>query len=146
MSIKAICECDVVTVDKEASIHDTAKIMKKYNVGNVVVVDSIENNNKPIGIITDRDIVIKIVADEGDAKQICAGDAMSEDLLVLKSYQGIQEALDMMSAKGVRRAPIINDENKLVGIATVDDLFMLIAEEANSLAKLIRKQVARVKK
>lgn len=146
MPIKSICEREVVTVPEGLSVYETAKIMKALNLGNVIVVGDQKERNNPIGIITDRDIVIKIVADDGDPMEICAGDIMSLNLLVLKDHQGIQESLDMMSAKSVRRAPIVDDKNNLVGIAMVDDLLVLIAEEVESLAKLIRKQTMKVRK
>jgi len=144
MSIRDLCECYVLTTSKDTSIYEAAQLMKKNNVGNVVVVDK-ENSNKPVGILTDRDIVIKIVADDGDARKISVGDAMTENLLVLRSFQGLNDALNMMCAKGVRRAPIVDSENNIVGIATADDLLILIAKEINKLAYLINKQVASVK-
>jgi CBS domain-containing protein len=144
MSIRDICETVVVTTPKDTSVYEAAQLMKKQNVGNVVVVDK-QNSSKPVGIITDRDVVMKIVADDGDAKKVTVGDAMTENLLVLKSNQGLNEALNMMGAKGVRRAPIVDENNSIVGIATVDDLLILIAKEVNKLAYLISKQVASVK-
>ena len=72
---------------------------------------------------------------------ILVSDIMSRDLLILKEYQPIQEALAMMSAKGVRRAPIVDESNKLTGIVSLDDLILLIADEVESYGKLIKKQI-----
>lgn len=141
MSIRKICACEVVKAAKSLSIKEAAKLMKKNNIGNIIVVEN-ETNDEPIGILTDRDIVVKIFADEIDVKNICVGDVMSNDLLVLKQHQGVNEAIEMMCAKGVRRAPIVDENYKLCGIATVDDLLLLVADELNSLAKLVRKQIA----
>ncbi len=146
MSIKHICERDVVTTTKDVSIYEVAKLMKKHNVGNVVVIDNQVITNKPIGILTDRDIAMKIVAEDVDARQISAGDIMADNLLLLHANQSINEAIDMMCAKGVRRAPISDDTHKVIGIASIDDLFILLAEEMGSLSKLIRKQVDSVKR
>ncbi len=146
MSIKDICERDVVTTTKDTSVYEVAKLMKKHNVGNVVVVDNQVITDKPVGILTDRDIAIKIVAEDVDARQISVRDIMAENPLILHANQSINEALDMMCAKGVRRAPISDDTHKVVGIASIDDLFIMLAEEMGSLSKLIRKQVDSVKK
>jgi CBS domain-containing protein len=146
MSIKDICGRQVVTATKDASVNEVAKLMKKHNVGNVVIIDNQVTTNKPIGILTDRDITMKIVAEDVDARQISAGDIMTENLLLLHGNQSINEAIDMMCAKGVRRAPISDDTHKIIGIASIDDLFILLAEEMGSLSKLIRKQVDAVKK
>lgn len=141
MTIKKVCGCDVVTVSDNMTVSDAAKLMKQHNVGDIVVVKNKGADEQIVGIITDRDIVIRIVADEEDPKQFLISDVMSTDLLILKSYQGVSQSLDMMCAKGVRRAPIVDENNQLIGIATVDDLFVLISEEASSIAKLIRKQI-----
>jgi CBS domain-containing protein len=146
MSIKDICGRQVVTTTKDASVNEVAKLMKKHNVGNVVVIDNQVITNKPVGILTDRDIAMKIVAEDVDARQISAGDIMAENLLLLHGDQSINEALDMMCAKGVRRAPISDDTHKVIGIASIDDLFIMLAEEMGSLSKLIRKQVDTVRK
>lgn len=146
MSIKEFYEQNVLTVAKDTSIVDVAKLMKSHNIGNVVVVDKKGSGASPVGIITDRDITIKIVADEVDLKQITVDEAMTEDLLILKDSQGLYEAIDMMCAKGVRRAPVVDAKKNIIGIATIDDLIVLIAEEFGSIAKLIRKQTFPAKK
>jgi CBS domain-containing protein len=137
MSIQEVCTYEVVTTTKSTLIKEAAKLMKKNNIGNIVVVES----EKPVGILTDRDIVTKVFADDKDANGIRVSDVMSSNLLVLKKDQGIKEAIDAMCNKGVRRAPIVDDNNKLCGIATVDDLLPLIANELHSVAKLVCKQV-----
>lgn len=96
----------------------------------------------PVGIITDRDIVIRVVADAINPKEITAGDIMSNNLLILNEYQSIQEAIDMMCAKGVRRAPVVNDAGALIGIISVDDLVLFIVNIVESYGKLIRKQIS----
>lgn len=144
MTIRDICEKNVLTVSKETSITEAAKLMKKHNVGNVVVVENKVIKNIPIGILTDRDIVLKIVADEENANAISVGDTITRELLVLKGHQGINEALEMMCAKGVRRAPIVDDNNHVIGIISADDLLILMAEEFSTLSRLVHKQVASV--
>lgn len=141
MSIGKLCRGEVVIAPKDMSVHEAAKLMKQHNIGDIIVIHKKDNNIEPIGILTDRDIVMKIVADEVEAKMICVGDAMSQDLLVLNHHQDTQEAIDMMSARGVRRAPIIDNHHKIVGLVSIDDLLLLVADELSSLAKLIRKQL-----
>ncbi len=140
MTIGSHCKHIVITAAKDTSVFDVAKLMKKHNIGNIVVVDE-TNGGMPIGILTDRDIAMRIVADEVDPKRLTVGDAMSQDLLVLHEHQHIQEAVDMMCAKSVRRAPVVDKNNKIIGITTVDDLLLLFSDQLGSLAKLVRKQV-----
>lgn len=142
MTIGKIGKHKVIVASVDCTILEVAKLMKKHNVGDIVIVES---KNEPIGIITDRDIIIKMVADEVNPKDMTASDIMSNDLLVLKEYQSIQEALDMMCAKGVRRAPIINEANTLTGIVSADDLALLISDEMESYGKMIRKQLSLIR-
>src|SRR5690242_17221736 len=109
MSIGQACRCKVVAVFSETTVSQAAKMMKENNIGDIVIVNG---DNKPVGIITDRDIVIKVIADGANVDDLCVSDMMSEDLLVLKDYQSIQEALAMMCAKRVRRAPIVDSYEK----------------------------------
>lgn len=142
MTIGTHCKHSVITAPKSTNVFEAAKLMKKNNIGNIVIVDD-RNGSIPVGILTDRDVAIKIVADEVDPRTLTIGDAMSQDLLVLKEHQPIQEAIDMMCAKGVRRAPIVDNNNKIIGITSVDDLILLLVNELGSLGKLIGKQIIR---
>lgn len=141
MTIGKLCKCEVITVSKDMTVYEAAELMKKHNIGDIVVVDE-KNHNHPIGIFTDRDVTIKIVADAIEPNSITVKDAMSQELLTLKEHQSIHEVMDLMCARRVRRAPIIDRDNQIIGIATVDDLILLIADELSSLAKLIRRQIS----
>ena len=142
MSIIQACEKKVVTVFKDTSIQEAAKLMKEKNIGDVVVVESRENCSQPIGILTDRDLVVKFASDNIDINSITVGDALSRRLFTLNEKQGINEAIVAMSEHGVRRAPVVNENKELVGIVSIDDLLVLIAEELSYLANLVRKQGA----
>lgn len=138
MTIGKLSNRNVITLSTNKTVLDAARLMKESNIGDVVIVN---DKNQPVGIITDRDITIKIVANEISPCQMLVSDVMSSDLLVLKEYQTVQEAIDMMSAKGVRRAPVVDEVNNLIGIISSDDLVLLVADESESYAKLIRKQM-----
>lgn len=141
MQIKDICECKVETATRNTSLVEAAKLMKEHNIGTLVVVETEGEHTKPVGIITDRDIVVNAIAEKNGLAGQQVEQCMSTDLLVLKSDQDSFEALDSMSERGVRRAPIVDENDQLVGIATFDDIFLAIADEANKLASLIRQQL-----
>lgn len=142
MSIGKLFKREVITAPRDMSVNDAAKLMKKNKIGDIVVIND-ESGGVPVGIFTDRDITVKIVAEEVDPRSLCVGDAMSEELLILKEHFGIREAVDLMCAKGIRRAPITNPDGKITGIVSIDDLILLLADELGSIAKLINKQIAR---
>jgi CBS domain-containing protein len=141
MSIGKICETKVITATKDMMITEAAQVMKEHNIGSIVVVEQQQSSFIPIGMLTDRDIVTKVVTEDLDLDSVTVGDVMNGELLLLKKHQSIQEAIDMMSAKGVRRVPVIDDNNVLIGVFSVDDLFILLADEIQSVARLIRKQI-----
>jgi len=137
MTITELCHNKIVAVDSQCSIQAAAKVMKDNNVGDVLVV----RNQKPVGILTDRDIVIRLAADAIDLDLVTVGNVMSEDLVVFDEHADIKEAIDTMAEKGVRRAPIINAAGTIIGITSVDDLLILLADELNKISKLLQKQI-----
>lgn len=92
--------------------------------------------------MTDRDIVTKIFAKKVNFDEISVSEILTQDLLSIHYKQDVLDTINALAKKGVRRAPIVNDENKVIGIMALDDLFLLIAEELQGLAKLIKKQIS----
>jgi signal-transduction protein with cAMP-binding, CBS, and nucleotidyltransferase domain len=96
------------------------------------------DTRKPVGIITDRDIVVKIVAEGQAPADMKVGAVMSSPVVSLREDDGFIEALDKMSAGGVRRAPVVDREGCLKGMVSVDDLVPLLARELAKIGALIR--------
>ncbi len=140
MTIGEICNREVVYVNRDVTVHAACKLMRHYHVGSLVVVDEVDGKRVPIGILTDRDVVVEIDAMDLDAKVITAGDIMSQELVTVPESKGVLETIEIMRFKGVRRAPIVDAENKLVGIVTVDDLLEVLAEELTDLARIVARE------
>jgi CBS domain-containing protein len=94
----------------------------------------------PAGILTDRDIVIELLAREVDLDALCVGDAMTYDLLTLNENDDVDEAIKQMRAQGVRRAPVVNGQGALVGILAVDDVIELLSEQLSDLVVLLKRE------
>lgn len=137
MTIGAVCNREVITVQRDATVLHAAMLMREYHVGDVVVVEARNEQCVPVGIVTDRDVVIKLVATELDSTVITVGDIMESKLTIVNEHSGLFEAIQAMTAKGVRRLPVVDIEGGLVGIITLDDLLLLLAKEFSSLTKLI---------
>jgi CBS domain-containing protein len=140
MPIGEICNRDVIIVRREDTIFTAAKLMRQNHVGDVVVVDEQDGSRLPVGIVTDRDLVVEIMATELDQKVITAGDIMIEELVTVKENLGVFEAVQYMRAKAIRRLPVVDDRGALVGILTLDDLLQLLSEELVAIARLITSQ------
>ena len=111
--------------------------MRRQHVGDLVVVDEVDGKRLPAGIVTDRDIVMEIVAMGLDASVMTVGDFMEPKLATVDENEGIYETMLYMRTEGVRRLPVVDRDGALVGIVTLDDLIELLADEMSELAKLV---------
>jgi CBS domain-containing protein len=142
-TIGEICNREVVLAARDTPVVEAAKLMRQYHVGTVVVVDEVNGSRRlPIGIVTDRDLVVEIVATELDAKTITVGDVMASDLVTARESEGLIEAIEIMRYKGVRRLPIVGEAGQLVGIVSIDDLLEILAEQMTDLTRIVSREQA----
>ena len=142
-----ICNRDVVIVRPDETVVDAAKLMRKHHVGAVVVVSEQDGRRVPAGMLTDRDIVVEVIAEDVDLGIVNIGDVMSRDLLAVRESDNVADVLGLMQKKGVRRVPVVNDDGGLEGILALDDLLDLFAEQFANIRALIsgelKKEAAR---
>lgn len=143
MSAGKFCNRDVVVVRKGNTIPEAAELMRNYHVGALVVVEDRDGQAAPIGILTDRDIVVEIIAKNLSLDAFTVGDVMSFDLLTAREDESINDTLRRMRQKGVRRVPVVNAQGALVGILTVDDLLEMLAGEFMELFRIVSREMAR---
>jgi CBS domain-containing protein len=137
MAIGEICNREVVIAEKALSVREAAHLMRNHHVGDLVVVEERGGRKHPVGIITDRDIVVEVVAPGVNPEALTVVDIMGAELATVRENEGVFEALRYMRSKGVRRMPVVDGDGGLVGIVTLDDLLSLLAEEMTELAKLV---------
>lgn len=136
MPIHDIARDRVVTADERASIAEVSRLMRDEDVGSVVIT----NDERPTGIVTDRDLTTRVLAEERPPEGLTAGDVMSTDLCTVGPDAGFYEAAQVMSDNAVRRLPVCTAADELVGIITADDLTELLADEHQQLAAILRNQ------
>lgn len=144
-TVGQICNREVVYATRETTVAAAAKLMRHYHVGSLVVVDEANGGRVPVGIVTDRDIVIEITAVDLDPSTITVGDIMDLNLVTARESDSILEAMEIMRYRGVRRLPVVTAEGKLAGIITMDDLIEILAEQLGELAKIVAREQAREK-
>ena len=137
MAVGEICNRDVVIAEKALSVVEAAQLMRKHHVGDLVVVEDKGGQKHPVGIVTDRDIVVEVVAAGVNPDALKVGDIMGPEVATVRDSEGLFGALRYMRDKGVRRMPVVDGTGVLVGILTLDDLLSLLAEEMTELAKLV---------
>mgnify|MGYP001810131390 CR=1 FL=1 len=140
MTIGKVCNRELITVNRESTALNAAKLMRQHHVGDVIVVETKGEVSVPIGIVTDRDIVVELVATELNCNVLTAGDIMVTNLAVIHEDAGIYDAIKTMTTKGVRRLPVVDNDGGLTGIITLDDLILLLAKEFGTLAKLVARE------
>jgi len=143
MPIGDICVREVVTATRETTIQQAAQLMRENHVGDLLVVEQQAGLRTPIGIVTDRDIVVAVVAPGLDPAVLSVGDIMGPDLETVREDEGIFETLNEMRDAGVRRIPVVSDQNALIGIVSTDDILQLLADEMTEVAKLISREQRR---
>ena len=138
MTVGSICKRSLVVAPKDESIVDAAKRMRMLHVGTVIVVEERDGKPVPIGILTDRDIVLSIVASDAEHLPFLnVSDAMSDNLLVAAEDTSLADGLRLMQERGVRRLPLVDHAGALVGIVTADDVVRFLAEELGEVVKLM---------
>ena len=137
MSVGAICNREVIIAEKSMTVSEAARLMRSHHVGDLVVIEEAAGRRKPVGIVTDRDIVVEIVAAGVNPEALKVGDIMGSEVATVRENEGLFEALRYMRDKGVRRMPVVDGSGGLIGILTLDDLLSLLAEEMMELAKLV---------
>jgi CBS domain-containing protein len=138
MTIGEICNREVIVIQRDETIQEAAKLMRQFHVGAIIVIDKPNGGTMPVGVITDRDLVVEVMATELDETVITVGDILTPELFVVTENTAIDEAIELMRKKTVRRLPVVDDSGELIGILTLDDALQLLAEQLLDLAKLVR--------
>ena len=137
MSSERFCRDPVVIIEPKQSVRDAAVLMRDRHVGAVLVVD----NDRPVGIVTDRDIVMRAVIEGRDPNTTPVRDVMSGSVTAVGSDQKIDDAVIAIRTAGVRRLPIVNAAGKAIGIVTLDDLVVLMAGEPSLVAGAVQQNL-----
>jgi CBS domain-containing protein len=139
VKVRDFCSAQVVTVEPQASLREAAMLMRNRHVGALVVVERKGGVERPVGLLTDRDIVVAVIAVPGARPEgIRAVDAMSQPLVAVREDDNVFEAVEIMQQKAVRRLPVVGADGALRGIVTADDVLRVLSAELGNLAETLR--------
>jgi CBS domain-containing protein len=127
----------VATVSRATPLTDAARLMRERHVGSVVVVEESGMGRVPVGMLTDRDIVVAVVAGEVDPRTLTAGEVMSGELVTVRPGDSAEHALQVMRRRGIRRVPVVSEAGTLAGIVALDDLLEKVAEQLSDAVRAI---------
>lgn len=148
MNIGEICNRTTVFAFKSMSVSDAARLMLEQHVGSLVVVEETDKGRAIVGMLTDRDIVVAVVARDSTPQIMRVEDIMSGNLATCRTEDSITDVLSLMRRHGVRRIPVKDAQDLLVGIVTLDDLLEIVAEELQHFVHIVeneRKREAHVR-
>ena len=136
MEVGKLSTVDTVCCARDESVQGAALLMRKHHVGDIVVVDDVDGERTPAGIVTDRDIVVSVVALGLDPAGLQVGDIMTDDLLTADEHDDVSVTIERMRLRGIRRVPVVGEGGRLAGIVSADDLLGFLAEEMEDLARI----------
>lgn len=136
------CMREVVIAQREMPILEAAQLMRSQHVGCLVVVEENAEHREVCGLLTDRDLIMGVLAQGLDARPLCVEDIMSEDPITLWEDDSLIDVMRTMRRHGVRRLPVVTGGRALVGLITLDDVLQILSEELGLLIGAIQGQIA----
>lgn len=141
MNVGKVCTRKVATISPQDSVVDAARAMRKHHVGNLVVVTERDGHSVPTGIITDRDLVVGVIATEAHRLlALSISEIVTGPVITARDDEEVAEVLAKMTEHMIRRIPIVDEHGALVGIFTLDDMLQILAGDVGSIAALVRMQ------
>ena len=144
MTVGEFCNRQVVIAREDESLMEAARRIRDFHVGTLIVVDQQDGRRIPVGVLTDRDLVVRVLAEgERDVGALVVGNVMTRELVTAREQEDLFEALKKMRSFGIRRLPVVNANGGLEGILAFDDLVELVAEELSDLSRLVAREQKR---
>lgn len=141
MRIGDICTRNVVHCERGTRVPAVAQLMRNHNVGDVVVVDPAAGKVRPVGVVTDRDLVLEVLAQGVAPETLTAQDLMQEGVLTAGENESVYDAIWHMRSRSVRRLPVVDDEGALVGVLSLDDVIGFLAQKMAQVARVSPDQI-----
>ena len=135
-----LCTRQVVVAPPSLAVDEAARLMRERHVGCIVVVEPGDGGRLPAGILTDRDIVLAVVAKDADAKTLRVGDVMTATLASVREADSLYDVLSTMRSRGVRRVPVTGSHGALVGILSLDDVLDALAGQLQALGSVVGRE------
>ena len=145
MCVGDICRREVITIRADASLCEAARIMREQHVGMLVVLEEAANSPERAvrGVLTDRDIVVTVIGRDADPNELKVGDVMTRNPLLVAETTSVAGALRLMRADAVRRVPVVDHHNALVGVLSIDDVLDRVADQLTTISGAIRGEQTR---
>ena len=138
MWVSSVCSKNVAYIDPDASARDAAGRMSESHTGTLVVVA--QGGGRPSGILTDRDLVLKVMATGSSPEAVCVANVMTSDVATCRHDDDLFEAARLMRWHGVRRLPVLDPKGKVIGLVTADDIYAALAAHVAELGQAFARE------
>jgi CBS domain-containing protein len=139
-TIGQLCNRAVVTIGVNATVAEAATLMREHHIGALVVAEEKSGGPAPIGMLTDRDIVVEVVAGGLAPQTLKVGEIVQRAVFSVSEDEGSEEAIRLMAIKGVRRMAVVDSDGRLVGIVTLDDVLRHVIGSLTALGDLAERE------
>jgi CBS domain-containing protein len=140
--LSTLCKNPVSTTTPGATIQQAAEQMRKEHVGALVVVEPDAMHRHPVGIVTDRDVAVGVVALGLDPKLFLVEDMLGRPLVTARGDQSARDALKIMEDKGIRRLPIVDKAGELAGMVALDDILSALVRDIEQVPRIVNRELA----
>ena len=138
MNIERICSRNIVYAARSCRLQEAADLMRRHQVGALLVTDDQPDDHRAIGIVTDRDLVRQAMAEGIGPRDATVGEVMTRGLVTIANTADTREAIEAMRENGVRRLAVTGADSGLVGIVSLDDIIDALAAELTGVAGVLR--------
>jgi CBS domain-containing protein len=140
MKVGNFCKRDVVVVSAGDSLADAARAMRDRHVGFLIVAETKAGRRIPVGVLTDRDIVVQVVARDVDPRGLCVGDVMTREPAMAAESDDLSVVLQHLRNAGLRRVPIVDEKGALAGVFAIDDAINVVSGLLDDIASAVARQ------
>ena len=137
MLLKDLCTLDVVCCGPDTTVREASRTMRHRHVGDLIVVDDPKGDRVPIGIVTDRDLVLEVLGNGLDPDHTTVAQLMRKPVVIANEDEQVTPVIARMRMHAVRRVPVVDAQGATVGIITLDDLLRLLVSEAGALLEIV---------
>lgn len=139
MRVEEVCSKTVVSASPALDIVRAAQLMREHHVGTLVLVETTDGTTVPTGIVTDRDLVMEVLAKQVPPEQVRLGDLVTGPLRTAGAEDDLFETLERMRAQGLRRMPVVDAGKRLVGLLSVDDILGAVSKLVGDVPRLVKR-------
>ena len=143
MNAGEICNREVVVGYRDMTLPEAARLMRECHVGSLVIVVDRLTERIPVGILTDRDLTVAVLAKDLDPRGLDVAEVMTADPFTVGEEDSVTDVLRLMRERGVRRLPVLTHSGALAGIVTIDDILDIVAEQLGDIVHAIKRERAR---